>query len=187
MGSFLGAELGRTRKARDAKSYARGWEKRKEADERVEVNLDPWEIATWRQNRTRFKGTPDERLRAFRDWSEEHEAETRGERARETETMAARLIREKRAREKGVKVPCAAPWRYRTRAACRPGNGNGRWKRPSWTLFGGRRVEVPCEEPYRFRVKRDCAPKKRKAATWADLAKTRREEEPGAFDDLLYG
>jgi hypothetical protein len=190
---FLGAPLA-TRTRREPSSYLRGWEKRREADERVEQNLDPWEIPTWRKHRALFKGSPEKRTRAFRDWLEERDAETRGERSSAAEKETSRLVREKREREKGVKVPCRRPWRFRTRAACAPAERKVR--RPRWSLFAGasKRIEVPCEEPFRFSVKALCAPpaktKKKKHATWAALVKTTPKpagEEPGIFDDLLYG
>jgi hypothetical protein len=186
--NFLGAELGAPRRrSRAPIASARAWETRRERDERVEQNLDPWEIDTWRRHKRNFKGTPEQRLRAFRDWLEEREAETRGERARAGEEKAARLVREKRARERGVEVPCWRPWRYRTKAACAP--ADKRIRRPRWSLFVGKspRVEVPCDEPWRFSVKSLCKPRKAKASPWAKLVKTKPVEEPGIFDDLLYG
>jgi hypothetical protein len=174
-------------KRREPSSYARGWEKRREADERVEQNLDPWELPEFRRHRALFKGTAEERTRAFREWSESHAAELGGARARAGESHAARLVREKRERERGIKVPCAAPYRRRVKAACNPESK----RRPAWSLtVVGRRIEVPCDAPWRFSVKRDCAPKKKKAATWATLAKAAPrppEDERGFFDDLLSG
>lgn len=172
------------KKTRDPKSSARAWETRRERDERVEQNLDPWELEAFRRHKALFKGTPEERTRAFREWTEEHPAELRGHAARSGESKAARLVREKREREKGVKVPCAAPWRKRVRAACNPEAK----RKPKWTLtIGGHRVEVPCDAPWRFGIKRDCRPKKKWAPSVRKAPPKPAEPEGGFFDDLLYG
>jgi len=97
-------------------------------------------------------------------------------------------VRDKRERERGIKVPCAAPYRKRVKAACNPEAK----RKPAWSLtVGGHRIEVPCDAPWRFSVKRDCAPKKKKPSGWTALAKTAPpkppEDERGFFDDLLYG
>jgi len=172
----------RAAKRREPASFARAWEKRREQDERGEQNLDPWEIATWRKHKALFKGTPEERTRAFRDWLEEHAAELREARSSAAERRAEGLVKEKRAREKGVSVPCGAPWRKRVRQACNPESQ----RKPTWaSLAGGRRVEVPCADPWRFATKRDCKPKKHKPIRKAPPRPV--AEAGGFFDDLLRG
>jgi hypothetical protein len=179
-------------KRREPSSYARGWEKRRETDERVEQNLDPREIAAWRRSKALFKGTPDERARKFREYQEERSSELRGEFASAGEATALRLVKTKREREVGVKVPCRKPYRRRVKAACNP--ELPRKRRPRWSLtVAGHRIEVPCDAPWRFSIKRDCRPAKGRKA-WGELAPYAKaappkapEDERGFFDDLLYG
>lgn len=64
----------RTRPAR-VRSAARGWEKRREADERVLQNLEPELHELWLRVKGLFQGTPENRERLFRQYAHEHPEE----------------------------------------------------------------------------------------------------------------
>ena len=171
--------------------YIRGAEHRAEAQERVEQNLDPWEIPMWRKHRYAkdangrllFTGTPDHKAMRFREWLEDHQREVTGQRARMGEAQAAELVHAK-VNAAAIAVPCRDPWRFRTKAACNP--ETPRKRRPKWMgsslLRSGRNVEVPCAEPNRYRVKELCDPN----AKWRRAPLTLPAEEPEhAFAGLL--
>ena len=157
--------------------YLRGAEHRAESQERVEQNLDPWEIPMWRKHRYAkgadgkllFTGTPDHKATRFREWLEEHQREVQGQRSRLGEEKASQLV-SARVNAAGVAVPCRTPWRFRTKAACNP--DTPKKKRPKWMgsslLRSGRSAEVPCGPPDRYRVKELCDPnaKWRRAPTY---------------------
>lgn len=106
------------RKPREKVSYLRGWEHRREKDEAVETNLDPWEIALWRKIKARFKGSPQARLRGFREYVSKHPKEIYGEIEVVSAAKTAQLLHAK-GEWVGVEVPCAPPWRYRVKSTCR--------------------------------------------------------------------
>jgi hypothetical protein len=87
-------------------------------DEAVEVNLDPWEVSLWRKVKSRFRGRPDARLRAFREYVSKHPKEIYTELEGVSAAKTAKLLHEK-GKWVGVEVPCAPPWRYRNKASCR--------------------------------------------------------------------
>jgi hypothetical protein len=168
------------RKPREKVSYLRGWEHRREADEAVEVNLRPDEIALWRKIKARFKGSPHERFEKFRHYVHDHPEALRAHVALVGETQAAALVR---ARESAaaVKVPCRTPYRFRTKAACNPETPHKRqpkWMRSS-LLRAGRSVEVLCGPPDRWRVKEFCHPRERR---WVPPPP---EEPVHAFEGLI--
>lgn len=175
------------RKPVERSSYLRGAEHRQEAQERVEANLDPWEIPMWRKHRYAkgpngkllFTGTPDHKAMRFREWLEAHEREATGQRARAAEEATARAVR---AREKRavVATPCRTPFRFRTKAACNPEARQPKWTR-STLLRAGRSVEVPCGPPDRYRNKELCDPKARWRAPPPPLV----EEPVHAFEGLI--
>jgi len=185
----VGALLARA--TRDRSSYLRGAEHRAEANEAVEVNLDPWDVPTWRKHRydkgaggkLLFTGTPDQKARKFREWLETHEAEARGERSRAGEAKTASMVRT-RTRGAAVNVPCKTPYRFRTKAACKPEppKRGAAWTRSSLLGKPGRHVEVPCEEKYRPRVKELCEPGK---TSWGRAWTPPAEEPEHAFAGLL--
>jgi hypothetical protein len=170
--------------------YLRGAEHRAESQERVEQNLDPWEIPMWRKHRYAkdahgrllFTGTPDHKAMRFREWLEEHQREVQGQRARAGEAKAVEVVRSYEARP-AIAVPCREPYRFRTKAACNP--ETPRKRRPKWMgsslLRSGRSVEVPCAEPNRYRVKELCDPN----AKWRRVTTPLEVEEPHAFEGLL--
>jgi hypothetical protein len=63
-----------TAAARSVSAF-RGWEKRRELDERVTVNLEPHLIPLWRKVRAGIVGRPDARAEAFAEYVEEHPRE----------------------------------------------------------------------------------------------------------------
>ena len=157
--------------------YLRGAAHRQEAQERVETNLEPWQVALWRKHRYAkdahgrllFTGTPDHKAARFQEWLAEHEREVVGQHARAAEAKGLQIVRERENRA-AVAVPCRTPFRFRTKAACNP--ETPRKKRPKWMgstlLRSGRSVEVPCGPPDRYRVKELCDPnaKWRQAPTY---------------------
>jgi hypothetical protein len=50
----------------------RGWETRREREEAVTVNLPPELIPYWERTKAQFKGTPEQRLKAFLDYAHDH-------------------------------------------------------------------------------------------------------------------
>jgi len=159
----------------------RGWEHRREREEQVEQNLSPDEVAVWRRERHRFKGTPHQRFEKFRDWLHDHPEALRGHLEAHGAARAKSLVREYETAPH-VTVPCRDPWRFRTYAACNPtGRKQARWTK-SRLIGAGRAMEVPCEAPYRFRVKELCKPRARKDA-W--VAPWEKEEPAHAFEGLI--
>ena len=169
-----------------------GAEHRSEGNEAVEVNLDPWDIPTWRKHRydkgpggkLLFVGTPDQKARKFKEWLEGHTAEAQGERARDAERSTGRMVKARENRA-AVAVPCKTPYRFRTKAACNPETKPK--KKPAWTrssLLGkpGRHVEVLCEEKFRPRVKELCYPEQ---ASWGKAWTPPAEEPEHAFAGLI--
>jgi hypothetical protein len=60
----------------EAKGTPRGWERRKEQDQRAEVNIPLEHQLLWRKLKPQFKGTPDERAEQFMEYIEEHPGES---------------------------------------------------------------------------------------------------------------
>jgi hypothetical protein len=81
----------------------------------------------------------------------DHPSELRGSIGGLGEERAKKLVRERES-EPHAAVPCAPPWRFRNKAACKTGGRKARLGG-----FGG--MNVPCREPYRFRVKELCRPR----------------------------
>lgn len=52
--------------------HQRGWEHRREKDERAQVNIPPEFHGLWNKLKSRFKGTPDQRAEQFMEYVEEH-------------------------------------------------------------------------------------------------------------------
>lgn len=154
-----------------------------EHNDRVEQNLDPWEVPAWRRHRYAkgpggkplFHGSPDQKARQFREWLEGHQAEARAGVAQRGERETAKLVRQQTSAA-AVKVPCREPYRFRTRAACRGTKPQAKWTKSS-LLRAGRSVEVPCAAE-RPRVKEFCRPRERR---WVPPA----EEPAHAFEGLL--
>lgn len=162
------------RKPREHASYLRGWEHRRESDEAVEVNLRPDEVALFRKMRARFKGTPHERLEKFRHYLHDHPEALRGHVSKTGEERAKALVKARENRA-AVGIPCEPPYRFRTKAACKPERTP---HTPRWSLLGGRKVLVPCGPPHRARSKELCHPKE---TYWKAPA----EEPSHAFEGLL--
>lgn len=120
----------------EARSLAarRGWEHRKESDEAVEVNLDPHELALWDRTKSRFKGSPEERLRAFRDYVHDHPDEIYDSLERQSETRLKGLLKAHAAKVR-VSVLCEPPYRVRTKELCAM-QANPRKRRRRKNLFG---------------------------------------------------
>ena len=153
-----------------------------EHNQAVESNLEPWMVPLWRRHRymkradgrAMFTGTPDHKAETFREWLESTPAEVRREVHERGEQATAKVLRQREAAP-FVATPCDEPFRFRTRAVCRPTKA----KPPNWSLMrAGRSVDVPCEEPFRFRNKELCFPKERR---WAPAP----VEEEHAFARLL--
>lgn len=53
----------------------RGWETRRQNDERVAVNIAPDLLPLWDRIKGQFKGTPEERFEAFDQYASEHGSE----------------------------------------------------------------------------------------------------------------
>lgn len=53
----------------------KGWERRRENEDRVLVNLAPEHHALWKRTRGMFKGSPEERAEQFQRYVEEHGGE----------------------------------------------------------------------------------------------------------------
>lgn len=53
----------------------RGWERRRENDERVSVNIPPDLLPLWRRVKRSFVGSSHERFLAFMEYAEEHDRE----------------------------------------------------------------------------------------------------------------
>jgi|GEM_PF-4410254 hypothetical protein len=62
------------KRSRSVAAYA-GWEKRKEAEEAVTVNLAPEHLALWERTRGAFHGSPQARLERFEQYAHEHQGE----------------------------------------------------------------------------------------------------------------
>jgi hypothetical protein len=118
---FPPREVAKAKSLARSKGARRGWEHRSEADEAVAVNLDAHELPLWDKTKRRFKGTPEERLRAFRQM--EHDDSRLVPEAIEAESDAKlrRMIRQHEA-VRAVLVPCAKPYRVRTKELCAMGN-----------------------------------------------------------------
>lgn len=56
--------------------HQRGWEHRKEKDERAQVNIPPEHQLAWKKLKNMFKGTPHERAEQFMEYLEEHPGES---------------------------------------------------------------------------------------------------------------
>ena len=56
--------------------HQRGWEHRKENDERAQVNIPPEHQLAWKKLKNMFKGTPHERAEQFMGYLEEHPGES---------------------------------------------------------------------------------------------------------------
>jgi hypothetical protein len=61
-------------RSRSVSAY-RGWDKRREHNEAVLVNLDLDLRPLWNRVHTAFQGTPEERLRAFEQYAHDHPGE----------------------------------------------------------------------------------------------------------------
>jgi hypothetical protein len=55
--------------------HQRGWEHRKEQDERAQNNIPPEYQLAWKRLKNQFKGTPDQRAEQFMEYMEEHPGE----------------------------------------------------------------------------------------------------------------
>lgn len=167
-----------------SRSYLAG-ARLQEHNDRVEANLDPWEIATWRRHRYAkdahgrplFHGAPDQKARQFREWLEGRGREVGGERSRAAERKVTEEVRRHGSRAKAT-VPCAPGWRYRTKAACK-GEPPRAWGR----LLGRGSTELDCGPPHRARVKDLCVPSKGRERRW--LGTVAEVEEPHAFEGLI--
>lgn len=57
-----------------ANSY-KGWETRREREQAVTVNIPPDLMSLWNRVKYQFKGTPEERLKAFLEYAHHHQDE----------------------------------------------------------------------------------------------------------------
>lgn len=172
-----------------SRASALGHAHRSEADEAVTVNLKPSELALWRKLRSQFKGTPHQRLEAFRHYQHDHSRETiRAVQGEADKRSRALIAKENERRSAFVNAPCRPPFRVRTKAACDP--TRTKKQKPKWARgLIGRAVPVPCDVPHRFRTKSDCFPKAETEATRSArarrVAERAREEDDHAFAGLL--
>lgn len=91
----------------ESKGTGRGWEHRKEKDDRAEMNIPPEYLSLWRKLKTLFKGTPDERAEQFMEYIEEHPGENDAWLQQNADKELAKVTREwekkKREQEKQEK------------------------------------------------------------------------------------
>lgn len=73
----------------------RGWETRRERDERVTENLPADLLPLWKRMRNQFKGSPMHRYEMFMQYVEEHEDEGIEALVDEADAAVARLIAER--------------------------------------------------------------------------------------------
>jgi len=87
----------------EAKGTSRGWEHRKEQDERAENNIPPEHQLFWRKIKNMFKGTPDQRAEQFMEYLEAHPGENDELLQQHADKGAAKAIREweRKQREQG--------------------------------------------------------------------------------------
>jgi hypothetical protein len=81
----------------------KAWERRREAEEAVTVNLPAELLSVWKHNRGLFTGSPAERLDAFLQWAHEHDDERLAIMQEEADAAVARLVREREASDRGAK------------------------------------------------------------------------------------
>jgi hypothetical protein len=81
------------------------------------VNLDPHELALWDRTKARFRGTPEQRLTAFREYVHEHPGEVYESLERVSEKKIRGLLKAQ-ARGVSVSVPCEPPYRFRVKDRC---------------------------------------------------------------------
>lgn len=60
----------------DLSPHQRGWEHRREQDERALNNIPPEHAGAWKKLKNLFKGTPDQRAEQFMEYLEEHPGES---------------------------------------------------------------------------------------------------------------
>lgn len=102
---FLEVAIVKTVVARflEAKGTGRGWEHRKEQDERAAVNIPLEHQLLWRKLKTMFKGTPHEKFEQFMEYLEEHPGESEAWLQQNADKELAKVTREweKKQREQG--------------------------------------------------------------------------------------
>lgn len=78
----------------DETANLKGWETRREREERVRVNIPPELHALWERTKYDFKGSPDQRQRAFMDYVHDHPGEDVAILQDESDDTLDRMIRE---------------------------------------------------------------------------------------------
>ena len=74
--------------------HQKGWEHRKEKNERVIRELEPHLQHLWRKMQYQFKGTPEERAEQFKEYVDEHPGEEMGALQDDVDKQLNRMIRE---------------------------------------------------------------------------------------------
>lgn len=74
--------------------HQKGWEHRKEKNERVIRELDPHLQHLWRKMQYQFKGDPEDRAEQFKEYVEEHPGEDMGALQDNVDKQLARMVRE---------------------------------------------------------------------------------------------
>ena len=97
MAGFAG-KSGESRETRSLAAY-RGWERRRERDEFVAVNVPADLLPLWERTKLQFRGTPEERLEAFLAYAHDHEGEGVAALADEADAKLEAMIREFQRRE----------------------------------------------------------------------------------------
>ena len=69
------SRLSGARAAHDSSSSYRGADTRRERDDFAEQNIPEELVPLWRRERSRLRGTPDERSEAFLEWAETDEGQ----------------------------------------------------------------------------------------------------------------
>ena len=88
-------------------SHQRGWEHRKEQDERASNNIPPEHLLAWNKLKKMFKGTPDQRAEQFMEYLEANPGDSDEMLQEKADKDMAKMIREndkeRRVQEKVVK------------------------------------------------------------------------------------
>jgi hypothetical protein len=121
----------------------RGWEHRKEADEAVAVNLDACELDAWDRLKSTFRGTPEERLEAFRQVLHDDSRLALECQEAKAEAAVRRLIRQRKiappdewCEDWGEPEPSPVPWDETAPESARLAEPRAPPKRPKVDLPG---------------------------------------------------
>jgi hypothetical protein len=99
-----------------ARAARRGWEHRREAAQAVTVNLPPELLPLWERIQTAFRGSPDQRQRAFLQYVHEHPGEQIASIQAAADATLARLVAERAARQDAPPATAPAPRMFLVRS-----------------------------------------------------------------------